>query len=121
MSFLSDLDHLKIETVFQPDHIISTAYISDPRRGIRRARIERRWYKKKSLGSGSFGEVWLEQENSDLAQLRAVKAIKKAQMERVKIDYMRELTALAHFSKPKVKTHLLTRSLGMPNSFVSRG
>src|SRR6266498_3551497 len=102
MSFLSDLDHLKIETIFQPDHVCSPGYFSDPRRGIRKAKIERRWYRKKPLGFGRFGEVWLEEEGSDASQTRAVKIIKKAQMLRDGIDYMRELKALAHFSKPKV-------------------
>ncbi len=102
MSLLSDLDHLKIETIFQPDHVISPGYFSNPRRGIRRARIEKKWYRKRSLGTGAFGEVWLEEEASDPSQLRAVKVIKKAQMLRDDIDYMRELKSMAHFSKPKL-------------------
>jgi hypothetical protein len=112
MSFLSDLDHLKIETIFQPDHVCTPGFFSDPRKGIRKAKIEQKWYRKKSLGIGSFGEVWLEEEGSDASQMRAVKVIKKAQMLRHDIDYMRELNTLAHFSKPKVRPMISFVALG---------
>jgi hypothetical protein len=102
MSILSNVDHLRIETIFQPDHVCHPEYVSDPQQGIRRTRIERRWYRKNFLGSGMFGDVFLEEELTDTRRLRAVKIIRKAQMLRFEVDYTRELNALANFSTPKV-------------------
>ena len=103
MSFLSDLDHLKIEAAILPDHVLHTEFRSDSARGLRRARIVKKWYRQCKLGFGSFGIVWLEREGSDAAQLRAVKVIQKDFLQKVDIDYTRELKALAEFSKPKVR------------------
>jgi len=77
MSFLSDLDPLKIEAAFHLDHVIHTEYRSDRAQGLRRARIVKKWYRQCKLGFGTFGHVWLEFESSNAAQLRAVKVIQK--------------------------------------------
>jgi len=95
MCFLSDLDHLRIEAAFHPGYVIHSEYHSDTARGLRRARIVKKWYRRRKLGFGAFSNVWLESEDSDSSQLRAVKVIQKDLLRRVNIDYTRELKALA--------------------------
>lgn len=58
-------------------------------------RTKKRWIKQNELGSGTFGEVWLEQNQE--GETRAVKCVKKRTG--YKIDYYRELLAMAKLSK----------------------
>jgi hypothetical protein len=53
-----------------------------------------KWARIKDLGQGSFGKVWLEEESSS-KQLRAIKAVWRDS----KIDYLREIRALAALTK----------------------
>jgi hypothetical protein len=100
----SDLiDHFKLEARQFPDHVLHTEYYSDPSRGLRKIGVEKRWYRQQSLGRGSFGAVWLEVYRDDVGKVanRAVKEIDKRHMQAVKLDYKRELLALAKLSKVK--------------------
>lgn len=99
---ISDLvDHFKLEAQHFPDYIQHTEYVSDSIRGIRKIRVEKKWYRQRMIGRGGFGAVWLEEHRNDdgsTAQ-RAVKEIDKLYMEAVTLDYKRELLALAKLSK----------------------
>ena len=107
MSFLTELDHVKLETVFQTDHVIHTEYISNVARGYRKRRIETKWYMERQLGEGGFGAVFLETKGIDRKTVRAVKKIDKRWMRVTSTDYTRELKALAEFSKPKVRLSII--------------
>ncbi|KAE9363175.1 kinase-like protein [Stipitochalara longipes BDJ] len=103
MSFLTELDHFKLETIFRTDHVVHTEYISNVARGYRKRRIETKWYKERQLGEGGFGAVFLETKGTDRRTERAVKKIDKRWMRATSTDYTRELKALAEFSKPKYR------------------
>ena len=109
MTFLPNLAHCKLEAVF-PEHqdeeeegqVLHYEYISPAKPGPRSIKIVKRWRRQELLGSGSFGNVWLEvlQDQPDVK--RAVKVIQKRKMKDAKIDYTKELKALAEFSRAKV-------------------
>lgn len=111
MSYLPDLDHCKLEAVF-PDtedeedeerQVLHYEYASPAQCGLQSTRIVRRWCRQELLGSGSFGDVWLEVMEDQPDVKRAVKVIQKKRMKDAKIDYTKELKALAEFSKAKVR------------------
>ncbi|PGH20122.1 serine/threonine protein kinase [Polytolypa hystricis UAMH7299] len=91
---LQKFDHYKIN---------ETQYRSDAARGIYRLPIERRWKKDCLIGRGAFAEVWLEKDLLENSSLRATKIIKKQLLESNKVDYKRELSALAEFSQRKYR------------------
>ena len=95
------IEHFKLDAQIYRDHTLHTEYVSDPARGMRKARVEKRWYKERLVGRGGFGDVWLEvQKEGDQATAeRAVKTIQKSQMERAEIGYKREILALAKLSR----------------------
>jgi hypothetical protein len=95
------IEHFKIDVQFCDDHVLHVEYVSDLVRGLRKARLERRWYTKQHIGNGSFGDVLLQVQREghrDIAD-RAVKVIQKRRMRNVGIDYRRELLALAKLSR----------------------
>ncbi|KAH7124522.1 kinase-like domain-containing protein [Dactylonectria macrodidyma] len=65
---------------------------------LRPCRINEMWYRRRELGNGSFGCVWLEKCASGPAEgkLRAVKEIRKDPS--LPVPYLRELEAMAKFS-----------------------
>jgi hypothetical protein len=98
----SDLiNHFKLDAEYFSDHILHTEYVSDPARGLRKVKVEKRWYRQGNIGHGGFGAVWLEvqREGGSIKAQRAVKEINKGRMKAVKIDYRTELLALAKLSK----------------------
>ena len=109
MTFLPNLAHCKLEAVFPEDqdkeeegHVLHYEYTASAKSDPRSTRIVKRWRRQELLGSGSFGDVWLEvlQDQPDVK--RAVKVIQKRRMKNAKIDYTKELKALAEFSRAKV-------------------
>ena len=62
-------------------------------------KVEKKWENIKTIGWGSFGEVLLQQSQNEE---RAVKVLRKKQMEKEKMDYKRELEALAALDKSNV-------------------
>ncbi len=109
MSFLPDLAHCKLEAVFPADEedeeegqVLHYEYTSSATSGPRSTRIVKRWRRQELLGSGSFGDVWLEVMENQPDTKRAVKVIQKRRMKDAKIDYTKELKALAEFSRAKV-------------------
>ncbi|KAA6413402.1 MAG: CAMK kinase [Lasallia pustulata] len=95
------LAHFKLEAEISPTHTSHISYRNDHARGRRKEKVEKRWYKDKVLGHGSFGEVCLEvcRQGDNIVDTRAVKRIEKVKMRSWEVDYERELLALAKFSK----------------------
>jgi hypothetical protein len=98
MATSSDLvNYFRLEAKFLDDHTEHGRERSDPGRGLRKYTEIQRWKRIRELGHGGFGDVWLEQEEG--GQLRAVKEIRKRDEASRKIDYSRELHAMASFSR----------------------
>ncbi|CAH0021318.1 unnamed protein product [Clonostachys rhizophaga] len=93
-------------------HIV---YTSNPHMRQRRMKKEEAWKRREKLGTGAFGQVYLEEllSGSEAGKLRAVKEIAKTppQDPRKEIDYTRELEAIAKFSHPKY-VHCFVKSYG---------
>jgi len=68
----------------------------------------RTWRRKRHLGQGAFGEVWQEGTEDQYGDwhYRAVKVCSERKMQAAQIDYKRELSALAAFSKSAVSNTL---------------
>jgi serine/threonine protein kinase len=94
------LEHFRQDAVVTAECTTHVEYKADRIRGIRREKVEKRWYRQRAIGHGSFGDVWLEvrQEDND-DEKRAVKIMNKGQMLGLGVDYKKELLALAKFSK----------------------
>ncbi|KAK3176204.1 hypothetical protein OEA41_007527 [Lepraria neglecta] len=86
-----------LEAEFLPGCTEHTTYRSDRARGLRKVKIVKRWTKRQGIGAGNFGEVWLEVE--DDGSERAVKKISKSKCTLNRIDYVKELAAMAVLSK----------------------
>jgi hypothetical protein len=94
--FISDLvDSFKLKTEFRHDCTIEITRTKQSEQGRRAAKTEKKWTKHDHLGSGTFGEVWLEKDQ--LGGTRAVKAIQKKR--NTGVDYHKELLAMANLSK----------------------
>ena len=98
------LDQFKLEAEVLPTYTSHISYRTNRARGMRKERVEKRWYRDKVLGYGAFGEVYLEvyRQGDSIADTRAVKKIDKAKMRSWEVEYERELLALAKFSKAQV-------------------
>jgi hypothetical protein len=70
----------------------------------RKTQREECWKRKKHIGRGAYGRVWLEQcvIGQREVEFRAVKEIPKLQQTSKPIDYNRELEAIAKFSHRRV-------------------
>lgn len=75
------------------------------RKYARRQERRQAWKEQRLLGGGSFGDVYLHQCSSSAneTQLQAVKTIDKARMAKEKIDFYKEIEAIAKFSQQKVR------------------
>ncbi|KAK0512891.1 hypothetical protein JMJ35_004908 [Cladonia borealis] len=91
------LDHYKLDADQIGDSVIHYSYRSDRARGLRKVKVEERWDNVRTIGYGSFGEVW-QQKRNDSNEHRAVKVLRKHQMKSCGIDYGREIEALAKFN-----------------------
>lgn len=63
-----------------------------------------RWKRRRDLGQGAFGQVWQEAREDEYGDwhYRAVKTCSERSMQAARIDYKRELSALAAFSNSEV-------------------
>jgi len=92
------IEHFRQDAVVTANCTTHIEYKTNRARGIRKEKVERRWYREQRIGQGTFGKVWLEvtREDDDVEK-RAVKIIDKSCM--LGLDYKKELLALAKFSK----------------------
>lgn len=95
------LDHFRQEAIVTEQHTTHIELRTYRSQGRRQVQVETRWIRDKIIGSGAFGDVWLEsrQKEDDVRAMRAVKVISKHRMQDCNIDYKKELLALAKFSK----------------------
>ena len=98
----------KLDTRFDPGftvHIYREAPTGSERRVVQRQEY---WRRESRIGGGAFGCVWLEkcvQGHRDV-ELRAVKQVSTKPLRSGKrIEYSRELEAIAKFSHDKVSGH----------------
>jgi len=92
---ISDLvDHFKLESEFRQDCTLEITQTLSDKRASRMVRAERKWIKEKDLGSGAFGDVWLEKN-----QHGGTRAVKCVQKNGTGLDYYKELLAMAKLSK----------------------
>ena len=103
-SSLDLVDHFKLEAEQLPEYTQHTHYKSDRSHGLRRLKVVKRWRRKHDIGEGAFGIVWLEVEED--GSERAVKAISRRLCSYSKIDYKKELAAMAILSKVMRPTEL---------------
>lgn len=92
-----------LDTEIIPGFTKHVVWASNRNARQRRVRREELWKREHELGNGSYGRVWLESctEGEETGSLRAVKEITKITTS-TKIEYERELEALAKFSNEKV-------------------
>lgn len=62
----------KLETSFHDGYVVHTTHESDLISGRREVEIKTKWNRKRHIGEGGFGVVWLEEEETR-RELRAVK------------------------------------------------
>lgn len=87
-----------------PDHTLEIVTCIQECEGAEGSRVDQkrlRWERKEGLGAGMFGEVHREEckGSSNNTKSRAVKVLRKAQLECARIDYKRELDALVELSQ----------------------
>ena len=99
----------KLETHFLHGNIAETVHTynePDPTSQRRLVSRSEHWQRQTRIGGGGFGSVWLEKctkGHRDI-QVRAVKRIEIS----ARVDYNRELEAIAKFSHRKVWLYQLT-------------
>lgn len=94
------LDHFRQEAVVTKQHTIHIDLKTNRSQGRHQVKVETRWTRDEIIGSGAFGDVWLEsRQKGDGLTKRAIKVISKRRMQDCNIDYKKELLALAKFSK----------------------
>ena len=87
----------KLETKFLNNHVQHTMFHPDASQGARLVKVVETWHRGRELGRGSSGTVFLER--SEKGEPRAVKDIAKDKNSRIKVDYRRELEAMAVLGK----------------------
>ncbi|WQF89456.1 Putative serine/threonine-protein kinase, active [Colletotrichum destructivum] len=106
MSLHSDLvQESKLETTIFPGHTRHTFYQRGTTGRERRLRVEEQWTRKKRLGQGAYGTVWLETCDRPARQsVPAVRAVKEIPIDAAKsdkVEYLQELEAIMKFSQSR--------------------
>ena len=108
MSQFDDFNDYKLETiVHQESKYVQHSYSRiDRAHGFKKVEVIEKWETQEAeLGTGTFGNVHLQQRIKETGidnQYRAVKELEKSQLKRLKVDYKKELLALTKFSRSKV-------------------
>ena len=87
----------KLETKFFDKHVQHITFHPDASRGEHLVEVVRTWHRGREIGRGGSGTVFLER--SEKGELRAVKDIAKDKNSKIKINYQRELMAMAILAK----------------------
>jgi len=91
--FLREGYTLETITTFNDGRVLS-------RRGTLQ-QIKLRWERYEDIGVGVFGEVHREESREgDKVKSRAIKVLRRRQLERMRIDYKKELNAFIQLSQP---------------------
>lgn len=85
----SKLDRFRLETSFGNGRVTHTTYQTDVAAQRRTAPVQTTWVDKRILGSGGFGEVFLQEAGG--GELRAVKKIYTGAG---KMDFSREVSVM---------------------------
>ena len=91
------IDSFQLHVRIEPSFVEHAYRFNDVSQGIRNAVCVERWSRNKELGRGGFGTVYLETE--DKGSVRAVKEVPKYSGRAKTMDFLREVLAMAHFSK----------------------
>ena len=92
------LDSKQLRAYFpRPMLVEHHSTFSDPARGIRNKRRVEKWQRKKELGRGAFGTVYLEAESK--GAVRAVKEIPQRAGGLKTVHHLREILAMAKLSE----------------------
>lgn len=102
------LDSFQLNVAFTESHVEQLRLYCDRERGLRNLVEVKQWKRIKELGRGGFGVVYLEEDSS--GKQRAVKEVPKSMGKQKVIDPLREIIAMASFSKVRCCTlsHNLT-------------
>ena len=98
------IEHFRLDVVLFPDHTRHTFYQSEGRQNRRKVKVVKKWIRQQEIGEGGGGTVWLEKDNN--GDERAVKEISKRFCLESRIDYKREITAMAKMTKVRLYYHL---------------
>lgn len=94
----------KLETRFLPDFSVETVHTYHEPTQRRVVSVSEHWKRQRKIGGGGYSTVWLEncpKASRHGVQVRAVKQIETGGRF-ARIDFNRELEAIAKFSHPKV-------------------
>ncbi|KAL8869941.1 MAG: hypothetical protein Q9174_003897 [Haloplaca sp. 1 TL-2023] len=91
------IDSFQLPVSIESSYVEHTYRYTDVARGIRNATRVERWSRSPELGRGGFGTVYLETETK--GSVRAVKEVPKRAGRGKTMDFLREVLAMAHFSK----------------------
>ncbi|KAL8866503.1 MAG: hypothetical protein Q9174_006267, partial [Haloplaca sp. 1 TL-2023] len=91
------IDSFELPARIEPSFVEHSYRFNDVSRGIRNAVCVERWSRKGELGRGGFGTVYLEFEEK--GSVRAVKELAKHTGRIKTIEVLREVLAMANFSK----------------------
>lgn len=86
----SRLDRYKLRSEFTENSVTHRTIESNLGTRQRRIKVLTTWVHERKLGSGAFGEVWLQREKIS-GNLRAVKAISKTQLRTHELDALIDL------------------------------
>lgn len=103
------IDYFKLDTKIFPDYIRHVVRKSDSRKS-QDWEMEEIWTCKRLLGKGGSGTVWLQETRETTHKLRAVKELVKKD---ARVDFKRELLAIAKFSKVRNPCSLLSSILSI--------
>lgn len=91
------LDSFLLNVIFTDSYTEQRRIYSDRQRGLRNLVESKKWKRRRELGRGGFGIVFLEED--DHGRCRAVKEVPKVMNKQKTIDPLREIAAMASFSK----------------------
>ena len=94
----------KLESIIGDNDTTHIKHVSDPAKGIWRVRTEEKWTHVRDLGSGTYGDVRLEECTMGPCQgrFRAVKELRKPAASVLKTSLSGELKAIFKFSHERV-------------------